>query len=94
MSKNVYLNRTEELVKYINEDLPNEGLIILDSSLEQFKLHNNFNVSHVYLNVSEETKNLETVEKIWEKLLSRELQLSFNCSKFSSSLRNDRGSLI
>ena len=61
MPKNIYLNSTEELIKHINEDLPNESLIILDSALEQFKLHNNFNASHVYLNVSEETKNLETV---------------------------------
>ena len=75
MPKNIYLNSTEELIRYINEDLPNESLIILDSSLKQFKLHNNFNTNHVYLNVSEETKNLETVEKIWEIMFSSNLTI-------------------
>ena len=28
MPKNIYLNSTEELIKHINEDLPNESLII------------------------------------------------------------------
>ena len=37
MPKNIYLSSSEELIKYINEDLPNESLIILDSALEQFK---------------------------------------------------------
>ena len=59
MPRNIYLNSTEELIKYINEDLQNESLIILDSALKQFKLHSNLNASHVYLKVSEETKNLE-----------------------------------
>ena len=76
MSRNIYLNSTEELIKYINEDLQNESLIILDSALEQFKLHSNLNASHVYLKVSEETKNLETVEKIWEIMFSSNLNRS------------------
>ena len=76
MPKNIYLSSSEELIKYINEDLPNESLIILDSALEQFKLHSNFNASHVYLKVSEETKNLETVEKIWEIMFSSNLNRS------------------
>ena len=42
MTKNIYLNSTEELIRYINEDLPNESLIILDSSLKQFKKINYF----------------------------------------------------
>ena len=33
MPRNIYLNSTEELIKYINEDLQNESLIILDSAL-------------------------------------------------------------
>ena len=76
MSRNIYLNNTEELIKYINEDLQNESLIILDSALEQFKLHSNLNARHVYLKVSEETKNLETVEKIWEIMFSSNLNRS------------------
>ncbi len=76
MSRNIYLNSTEELIKYINEDLQNESLIILDSALEQFKLHSNLNARHVYLKVSEETKNLETVEKIWEIMFSSNLNRS------------------
>ena len=76
MPKNIYLSSSEELIKYINEDLPKESLIILDSALEQFKLHSNFNASHVYLKVSEETKNLETVEKIWEIMFSSNLNRS------------------
>ena len=76
MSKNIYLNSTEELIKHINGDLPNESLIILDSALEQFQLHRNFNVSHVYLEVSEETKNLETIEKIWEIMFLSNLNRS------------------
>ena len=76
MSRNIYLNNTEELIKYINEDLQNESLIILDSALEQFKLHSNLNASHVYIKVSEETKNLETVEKIWEIMFSSNLNRS------------------
>ena len=76
MPRNIYLNSTEELIKYINEDLQNESLIILDSALEQFKLHSNLNASHVYLKVSEETKNLETVEKIWEIMFSSNLNRS------------------
>ena len=76
MSKNTYLNSTEELIKHINGDLPNESLIILDSALEQFQLHSNFNASHVYLEVSEETKNLETIEKIWEIMFSSNLNRS------------------
>ena len=76
MPKNIYLNSTEELIKYINGDLPNESLIILDSALEQFQLHSNFNASHVYLEVSEETKNLETIEKIWEIMFLSNLNRS------------------
>ena len=76
MPKNIYLNSTEELIKHINEELPNESLIILDSALEQFQLHSNFNASHVYLEVSEETKNLETIEKIWEIMFSSNLNRS------------------
>ena len=76
MPRNIYLNSTEELIKYINEGIPNESLIILDSALEQFQFHNNFNVSHVYLEVSEETKNLETIEKIWDLMFSSNLNRS------------------
>ena len=76
MPKNVYLNSTEELIKHINGDLPKESLIILDSALEQFQLHSNFNASHVYLEVSEETKNLETIEKIWEIMFLSNLNRS------------------
>ena len=76
MPRNIYLNSTEELIKYINEGIPNESLIILDSALEQFQFHNNFNVSHVYLQVSEETKNLETIEKIWDLMFSSNLNRS------------------
>ena len=76
MPKNIYLNSTEELIKHINGDLPNESLIILDSALEQFQLHSNFNASHVYLEVSEETKNLETIEKIWEIMFLSNLNRS------------------
>ena len=76
MSKNIYLNSTEELIRHINGDLPNESLIILDSALEQFQLHSNFNASHVYLEVSEETKNLETIEKIWEIMFLSNLNRS------------------
>ena len=76
MSKNIYLNSTEELIKHINGDLPNESLIILDSALEQFQLHSSFNASHVYLEVSEETKNLETIEKIWEIMFLSNLNRS------------------
>ena len=76
MSKNIYLNSTEELIKHINGNLPNESLIILDSALEQFQLHSNFNASHVYLEVSEETKNLETIEKIWEIMFLSNLNRS------------------
>ena len=49
MPKNIYLNSTEELIKHINGDLPNESLIILDSALEQFQLHSNFNASQFIL---------------------------------------------
>ena len=76
MPRNIYLNSTEELIKYISEGIPNESLIILDSALEQFQFHNNFNVSHVYLQVSEETKNLETIEKIWDLMFSSNLNRS------------------
>ena len=76
MSKNIYLNSTEELIKHINGDLPNESLIILDSALEQFQLHSSFKASHVYLEVSEETKNLETIEKIWEIMFLSNLNRS------------------
>ena len=76
MPKNIYLNTTEELIKHLNEDLPNERLIILDSALEQLQLHMNFNASYVYLEVSEETKNLETIEKIWEIMFLSNLNRS------------------
>ncbi len=76
MPKNIYLNTTEELIKHLNEDLPNESLIILDSALEQLQLHMNFNASYVYLEVSEETKNLETIEKIWEIMFLSNLNRS------------------
>ena len=76
MPKNIYLNSTEELIKHINEELPNESLIILDSALEQFQLHSNFNASHVYLEVSEGTKNLETIENIWEIMFLSNLNRS------------------
>ena len=39
-------------------------------------IRDSFNASHVYLEVSEETKNLETIEKIWEIMFLSNLNRS------------------
>ena len=75
-AKNIYLNSTEELIKHINGDLPNESLIILILLLSNFNYIATSMQAMFILKFLKKQKNLETIEKIWEIMFLSNLNRS------------------
>ena len=65
-SKISYLDSVEELNSYLNKDISkSSSIIFVDSNVSsEYKFDENMNIHEILVN--EETKNITTVEKIWE----------------------------
>ena len=65
-SKISYLDSVEELNSYLNKNLSkSSSIIFVDSNVSsEYKFDENLNIHEILVN--EETKNITTVEKIWE----------------------------
>jgi len=65
-SKISYLDSVEELNSYLNKDISkSSSIIFVDSNVSsEYKFDENMNIHEILVN--EETKNIKTVEKIWE----------------------------
>ena len=65
-SKISYLERVDQLNSYLNKNFSKSSLIIfIDSKVSsEYEFDKNFNIHEISIN--EETKNIETVQKLWE----------------------------
>ena len=77
-SKISYLDSVEELNSYLNKDISkSSSIIFVDSNVSsEYKFDENMNIHEIL--VSEETKNITTVEKIWEIMHSNSVTRSTN----------------
>ena len=76
MTNNIYLKTNLELFEYLNSQFTNESLFIVDSNLKKLKIDQKINARVSYFEINEETKNLTTVEKIWDLLFQHKLNRS------------------
>ena len=65
-SKISYLDTVDELNSYLNNNLNKDtSIIFVDSNVKsEYEFDENYNIHEVVIN--EETKNITTIEKIWE----------------------------
>ena len=77
-SKISYLDSVEELNSYLNKDISkSSSIIFVDSNVSsEYKFDENMNIHEILVN--EETKNIKTVEKIWEIMHSNSVTRSTN----------------
>ena len=77
-SKISYLDSVEELNSYLNKDISkSSSIIFIDSNVSsEYKFDENMNIHEILVN--EETKNITTVEKIWEIMHSNSVTRSTN----------------
>ena len=77
-SKISYLDSVEELNSYLNKDISkSSSIIFVDSNVSsEYKFDENMNIYEILVN--EETKNITTVEKIWEIMHSNSVTRSTN----------------
>ena len=77
-SKISYLDTVDELNLYLNKNLNNDtSIIFVDSNVKsEYEFDENYNIHEVLVN--EETKNITTVEKIWEIMHSNSATRSTN----------------
>ena len=77
-SKIYYLDTVDELNSYLNNNLNKDtSIIFVDSNVSsQYKFDENFNTHEILVN--EETKNITTVDKIWEIMHSNSVTRSTN----------------
>ena len=77
-SKISYLDSVEELNSYLNKDISkSSSIVFVDSNVSsEYKFDENMNIHEIL--VSEETKNITTVEKIWEIMHSNSVTRSTN----------------
>ena len=76
MTNNVYLKTNLELIEYLNARFSDESLFIIDSNLINLKIDEQVNAQVSYFDINEETKNLTSVEKIWDLLFQYNLNRS------------------
>ncbi len=76
MTNNIYLKTNLELIEYLNSRFSNESLFIIDSNLNNLKIDEQVNAQVSYFDINEETKNLTSVEKIWDLLFQHNLNRS------------------
>ena len=77
-SKISYLDSVEELNSYLNKDISkSSSIVFIDSNVSsEYKFDENMNIHEILVN--EETKNIKTVEKIWEIMHSNSVTRSTN----------------
>jgi len=76
MTNNIYLKTNLELIEYLNSRFSDESLFIIDSNLNDLKIDEQVNSQVSYFDINEETKNLTSVEKIWDLLFQHNLNRS------------------
>ena len=76
MTNNIYLKTNLELIEYLNSRFSDESLFIIDSNLNNLKIDEQVNAQVSYFDINEETKNLTSVEKIWDLLFQHNLNRS------------------
>ena len=76
MTNNIYLKTNLELIEYLNSRFSSESLFIIDSNLNNLKIDEKVNAKISYFDINEETKNLTSVEKIWDLLFQHNLNRS------------------
>ena len=76
MTNNIYLKTNLELIEYLNSRFSDESLFIIDSNLNNLKIDEQVNARVSYFDINEETKNLTSVEKIWDLLFQHNLNRS------------------
>ena len=76
MTNNIYLKTNLELIEYLNSQFSDDSLFIIDSNLNNLKIDEQVNAQVSYFDINEETKNLTSVEKIWDLLFQHNLNRS------------------
>ena len=76
MTNNIYLKTNLELIEYLNSRFSDESLFIIDSNLNNLKIDEQVNAQVSYFDINEETKNLTSVEKVWDLLFQYNLNRS------------------
>ena len=85
---NKYSETLEELLNDINQTIKNQHLVIVDSNLRLYKFEKLLNTDVLYIDISESTKNLESVEKVWNVLFE------YNLNRLSNLLVIGGGVLL
>ena len=70
---NKYSETLEELLNDMNQTNNNYDLVIVDSNLEFYNFEKLLNTDVLYLDISESTKNLVSVERVWNALFEHNL---------------------
>ena len=76
MTRNILLESCNDLGHHIGESLSNNSLIIVDEALDKLNLHTLSDLQTKYFKVSEDTKNLNAIEAIWDIMFSSNLNRS------------------
>ena len=76
MTRNIFLESCNDLGHHIGENFSNNSLIIVDEALEKLNLHTLSDLQTKYFKVSEDTKNLNAIEAIWDIMFSSNLNRS------------------
>ncbi len=76
MTRNIFLESCNDLGQHIGENFSNNSLIIVDEALDQLNLHTLSDLQTIYFKASEDTKNLNTIEAIWDIMFSSNLNRS------------------
>ena len=70
---NKYSETLEELLNDLNQTNNNHDLVIVDSNLEFYNFEKLLNTDVLYIDISESTKNLVSVERVWNALFEHNL---------------------
>ena len=70
---NKYSETVEELLNDLNLTNNNHDLVIVDSNLEFYNFEKLLNTDVLYIDISESTKNLRSVERFWNALFEQNL---------------------
>jgi len=75
---NKYSETFEELLNDLNQTNNNYDLVIVDSNLEFYNFEKLLNTDVLYIDISESTKNLVSVEIVWNALFEHNLNRMSN----------------
>ena len=75
---NKYSETLEELLNDLNQTNNNYDLVIVDSNLEFYNFEKLLNTDVLYIDISESTKNLVSVEIVWNALFEHNLNRMSN----------------